>query len=150
MKRNPRKLGWTKAFRKARGKEMTVDSTLKFAVRRNVPVKYDRELVKNTLKAMERVEEIRSRRERVFYKDRVKGEKARKKADDRRTVELGSHLLPRERLAEPVEALDVEETVELSVEDKAAQAAKNRVKPKARQRMLVNGGVAADGMDIDA
>ena len=45
MKRNPRKLAWTKAFRKAAGKEMTVDSTLQFAQRRNVPVRYNRDLV---------------------------------------------------------------------------------------------------------
>ncbi|KAI7107013.1 hypothetical protein KC352_g36804, partial [Hortaea werneckii] len=37
MKRNPRKLAWTKSFRRAHGKEMTVDSTLQFAQRRNVP-----------------------------------------------------------------------------------------------------------------
>ena len=34
MKRNPRKLAWTKSFRRAHGKEMTVDSTLAFAQRR--------------------------------------------------------------------------------------------------------------------
>jgi hypothetical protein len=45
MKRNPRKLAWTKSFRKAAGKEMTVDSTLQFAQRRNVPVRYNRDLV---------------------------------------------------------------------------------------------------------
>ena len=66
MKRNPRKLGWTKAFRRAHGKEMTVDSTLQFAQRRNVPVRYNRELVAKTLLAMERVEEVKRRREKQF------------------------------------------------------------------------------------
>ncbi|OBT70649.1 hypothetical protein VF21_10263, partial [Pseudogymnoascus sp. 05NY08] len=51
MKRNPRKLKWTKAFRKSAGKEMVVDSTLTFAARRNVPVRYNRDLVATTLKA---------------------------------------------------------------------------------------------------
>merc|ERR1712093_462918 len=64
MKRNPRKLKWTKAFRKSAGKEMVVDSTLTFAARRNVPVRYNRDLVAKTLNAMERVSEIRQRRER--------------------------------------------------------------------------------------
>ena len=49
MKRNPRKVRWTKAFRKAAGKEMTVDSTLEFEKRRNVPVRYDRTLVELSL-----------------------------------------------------------------------------------------------------
>ncbi|RMY53055.1 hypothetical protein D0863_14070 [Hortaea werneckii] len=64
MKRNPRKLAWTKSFRRAHGKEMTVDSTLQFAQRRNVPVRYNRELVATTLQAMQRVGEIRARREK--------------------------------------------------------------------------------------
>jgi len=38
-KRNPRKTAWTKAFRKARGKEMAVDTTFDFEKRRNRPVK---------------------------------------------------------------------------------------------------------------
>lgn len=53
MKRNPRKVRWTKAFRKAAGKEMTVDATLEFEKRRNVPVRYDRDLVTATLSAMQ-------------------------------------------------------------------------------------------------
>lgn len=100
MKRNPRKLKWTKAFRKSAGKEMTVDSTLQFAARRNVPVRYDRELMDKTLKAMERVSEIRARRERVFYKNRMAGKKERELALARKLVAEHDHLLPRLRGSE--------------------------------------------------
>ncbi|CAG8547152.1 13291_t:CDS:2 [Ambispora leptoticha] len=80
-KRNPRKVRWTKAFRKAAGKEMTIDSTFEFEKRRNVPVRYDRELVTTTVKALKRVTEIRAKRERVFYKNRMAGNKEREKAE---------------------------------------------------------------------
>ncbi|KAF7543984.1 hypothetical protein G7Z17_g10305 [Cylindrodendrum hubeiense] len=100
MKRNPRKLKWTKAFRKAAGKEMTVDSTLQFAVRRHEPIRYDRDLMGKTLKAMERVSEIRSRRERVFYKKRMAGKKERELALARKLVAENEHLLPRLRGSE--------------------------------------------------
>jgi large subunit ribosomal protein L24e len=100
MKRNPRKLKWTKAFRKAAGKEMTVDSTLAFGARRNVPVRYDRELVAKTLRAMERINEVRARRERAFYKRRMAGNKGRQLAAARRLVAENEHLLPRLRGSE--------------------------------------------------
>ena len=87
MKRNPRKVRWTKAFRKAHGKEMTIvcapfvvsscrqlstsqDATYEFEKRRNVPVRYNRELLQTTIKAMKRVGEIRQKREHVFWKNR--------------------------------------------------------------------------------
>nr|XP_042910302.1 probable ribosome biogenesis protein RLP24 [Parasteatoda tepidariorum] len=47
-KKNPRKLKWTKAFRKAAGKELTVDPAFEFEKRRNVPVQYNRELWRET------------------------------------------------------------------------------------------------------
>ncbi|MBW0502846.1 hypothetical protein O181_042561 [Austropuccinia psidii MF-1] len=71
MKRNPRKVRWTKAFRKAAGKEMAIDSTLEFEKRRNVPVKYDRELVKSTIDAIDRVAAIKAKREKAFYAARM-------------------------------------------------------------------------------
>ena len=43
-KKNPRKAKWTKAFRKSAGKELAVDPSFEFEKRRNVPVKYNREL----------------------------------------------------------------------------------------------------------
>lgn len=93
QRRNPRKLRWTKAFRKAAGKELVVDSTLTFAARRNVPVRYNRDLVATTLKGMARVEEIRQKRERAFYKNRMRGNKERKLAADKKLVEDNPELL---------------------------------------------------------
>lgn len=93
QRRNPRKLKWTKAFRKAAGKELAVDSTLTFAQRRNVPVRYNRELVATTLKAMARIEEIRQKRERAFYKNRMKGNKEREFLRDKKLVEANPELL---------------------------------------------------------
>lgn len=93
QRRNPRKLKWTKAFRKAAGKELAVDSTLTFAQRRNVPVRYNRELVATTLKAMSRIEEIRQKRERAFYKNRMKGNSERNFLRDKKLVETNPELL---------------------------------------------------------
>lgn len=97
MKRNPRKVRWTKAFRKAAGKEMTVDSTLEFEKRRNVPVRYDRDLVTATLGAMQRIQEIKARRERAFYRARMANAaggnvKEKAKQVDRLAVHRNQHL----------------------------------------------------------
>jgi large subunit ribosomal protein L24e len=48
MKRNPRKIRWTKAFRKAAGKDLTVDPALEFEKKRHTAVKYDRALWQET------------------------------------------------------------------------------------------------------
>jgi len=64
MKRNPRKLKWTKAFRKTHNKEMTVDKSLTFEQRRNVPERYNRIKLNTTLKVMKRVAEIREKKKR--------------------------------------------------------------------------------------
>jgi hypothetical protein len=112
MKRNPRKVRWTKAFRKSAGKEMTIvsrygalwsqqpqslighvltrilislvflppfttityahrqDPVFEFEKKRNVPIKYDRELWTQTVSAMKRIAEIRKKREAQFIKNR--------------------------------------------------------------------------------
>ncbi|KAI1500692.1 ribosomal protein L24e-domain-containing protein [Biscogniauxia marginata] len=149
MKRNPRKLKWTKAFRKASGKEMVVDSTLQFAARRNVPVRYNRDLVQKTLKAMERISEIRTRRERVFYKKRMAGKRARELAIDRKLVSTHSHLLPRMRGSEKrrlaMEGL-AEEEIQRMEESLPAQKSTVFGKEKLRQR---HDGTVEGDMEID-
>lgn len=70
MKRNPRKVKWTKAFRKSSGKELTVDPSFEFEKRRNVPVLYNREKWSKTIHAMQRIEEIKAKRQIQYLKNR--------------------------------------------------------------------------------
>jgi len=93
MKRNPRKVRWTKAFRKAAGKEMVVDATFDFERKRNRAVKYDRELVGTTLRAMKRVQEIKTKREERFYKARLSTSKQIEKVQDRKELKQGIDLI---------------------------------------------------------
>lgn len=92
-KRNPRKVAWTKAYRKTRGKEMAVDSTFDFEKRRNRPVKYDRDLMGKTILAMKRVDEIRQEREKRFFDNRMQDAKAEKKKQARVEIEKSIELL---------------------------------------------------------
>ena len=71
-KKNPRKFRWTKAFRAANGKDLVVDKTFDFEVRRNRPVKYDRDLVARTLRTMRLVDEIRQQREAAHWERRMR------------------------------------------------------------------------------
>eukprot|EP00118_Oscarella_pearsei_P025337 m.308010 g.308010 ORF g.308010 m.308010 type:complete len:167 (+) comp43234_c0_seq1:69-569(+) len=92
-KRNPRRVRWTKAYRKAAGKELTVDPCLEFEMKRNVPVKYRRQLWKQTMGAMKRVEEIKSKRQSHFIRKRLKAGKVLAKEEDIKEVEKNIHLL---------------------------------------------------------
>ncbi len=159
MKRNPRKLKWTKAFRKAAGKEMLVDSTLAFAARRNIPTRYDRNLVATTLKAMQRVTEIRARRERAFYRSRMAGNKERQREADRKLVEENQHLLPpKERtvVVEEQAEVGVVQKVEMKedmVVDEEVVEERLRVKvkvPKAKRKQRLIVGQGPEGMDVDS
>ncbi|KAL7464666.1 hypothetical protein ACHAXS_011429 [Conticribra weissflogii] len=92
-KRNPRKVAWTKAYRKTRGKELAVDSTFEFEKRRNRPVKYDRNLMGKTIMAMQRVEQIKQAREERFHANRMKDAKAEKVKQARVEIEKHAELL---------------------------------------------------------
>jgi len=68
---NPRRLKWSKHFRRAHGRELNIDSTFDFEKQRNTPIKYDRELYSATIHAMKRVSEIQQHRQREFYFKRM-------------------------------------------------------------------------------
>eukprot|EP00883_Tetradesmus_obliquus_P005024 jgi/Sobl393_1/15429/SZX65849.1 len=93
MKRNPRKVRWTKAYRKLAGKELAEDATFEMERRRNRPEKYDRDLVKKTVKAIERISEIRVRRQERFYEKRMAKVKGQQVARDKQQLEQEIHLV---------------------------------------------------------
>ncbi|KAK2583981.1 hypothetical protein KPH14_006442 [Odynerus spinipes] len=71
-KKNPRKVKWTKAYRKTVGKELAIDPAFEFEKRRNTPVKYNRELWTKTVEAMKKVENIRQRRQNLHIMQRLR------------------------------------------------------------------------------
>lgn len=70
-KRNPRKVRWTKAYRKTHGKELTVDPVYEFEKQRDSAVRYNRDLWVNTVQAIEKIEKIKKDREDNFWEERL-------------------------------------------------------------------------------
>ncbi|XP_065060307.1 probable ribosome biogenesis protein RLP24 [Rhopilema esculentum] len=93
MKRNPRKVRWTKAFRKSAGKELAVDPAFEFEKKRNVPVTYNRETWSKTVQAMQRIEEIRAKRQKQFIKNRFRANKELAKEADKNEVKNNINLI---------------------------------------------------------
>ncbi|KAJ3869960.1 ribosomal protein L24e-domain-containing protein [Lentinula novae-zelandiae] len=136
MKRNPRKVRWTKAFRKAAGKEMTIDATIDFEKRRNVPVRYDRELMQTTIKAMKRVGEIKQKREHAFWKNRMAMSREKQRLHRKKAVET---IKSSTKLVQPIAAGSV-----------ASSKKREKIKVPAKSRSaLVHGEGRSMTMDID-
>ena len=72
MKRNPRKVKWTKAYRALQGKDLSGDTVFKFERRRNRPLKYNRDLVHSTIKAIKKIDAIHNQRSNRFLQNRTK------------------------------------------------------------------------------
>uniref|UniRef100_A0A8C9GHH2 Probable ribosome biogenesis protein RLP24 n=1 Tax=Piliocolobus tephrosceles TaxID=591936 RepID=A0A8C9GHH2_9PRIM len=71
-KHNPRKVKWTKVYRKERKKELCSDSIFEFEKIRNEPTKYDRDLYIKTISTMKTIDKIKEKRKMQFYKNRIK------------------------------------------------------------------------------
>ena len=121
-KLNPRKLRWTKAFRRAAGKEMAMDTSFDFERQRNRPVKYDRDLMKKTVRAMEKVQAIKSAREKRFWDKRM--EKNADVAKERNLAEVQQGL---DLLVSPL----VQQDAQLAAQKVEATRSSQRQKEKA-------------------
>jgi len=92
-KKNPRKVRWTKAFRKASGKELAIDPTFQFEKKRHEPLKYDRELWTKTVTAMKKVEKIKHKRSAKHILNRFKKAKVLEKEKDLKEVQKNLSLI---------------------------------------------------------
>jgi large subunit ribosomal protein L24e len=123
MKRNPRYLKWTKAYRKSHGKEMAVDSTFEFERKRQRIERYDRELVGKTIQAIQKVDAVRTKREKEYYKNRMKQAKKQSQKTAVRELEKGISLIEPDilRVNQAVKAKDaVQQSVAMLDEDRQA------------------------------
>jgi len=92
-KRNPRKVKWTKAYRRAKGKDLTNDFSLELERRRDCPLKYDRETWQKTVAGMKRIAEITNKREAKHIMDRLKVGKKIENQKDKQEVDRNIHLI---------------------------------------------------------
>ncbi|EYU25514.1 hypothetical protein ABFS83_03G040100 [Erythranthe nasuta] len=93
MKRNPRKVKWTKAYRRLHGKDMTQDATFEFERKRNRPERYDRNVTENTLKAIKKIDKVRVDREARHHKERMKGKKEQLRKEGVRELDQSIHMI---------------------------------------------------------
>ncbi|KAK6160896.1 hypothetical protein DH2020_004277 [Rehmannia glutinosa] len=93
MKRNPRKVKWTKAYRRLHGKDMTQDATYEFERKRNRPERYDRNVTENTLKAIKKIDKVRVDRESRHHAKRMKGKKAQLHREATKELEQSIHMV---------------------------------------------------------
>ena len=104
-------------FRKTVGKEMTVDSTFEFEKRRNRPIRYNRETMTSTLRAMKRVSEVQNKRQELFWKMRMRAHAGVQREQIRAEIKKGIELIA------PA-AADKEKAIRLSTQSKITQKSK--------------------------
>jgi len=105
---------------------MTLDTTLTFAARRQIPTRYNRELAATTLRAMERISEIRARRERAFYKNRMAGNKEREVAAAKKVIEMDEKY----KMFAEKDKVEEEDLMALEEEEKWVSSDEEDVKEK--------------------
>ena len=150
------------------------DSTIEFEKRRNIPVRYDRELVQTTLKAMKRVAEIKAKRERAFFKHRMavakeKHREARKNkkevkgrmvaardaaiaktyAEAEQELQEEQQRVDLEELVQPIAGLNLVQPISVSAEKEKVRIKEKIKVKKTRQSALVPGDGRSMGMDLD-
>jgi large subunit ribosomal protein L24e len=130
-KRNPRRVRWTKAYRKTHGKELVTDPVLEFEKSRDTAVRYNRDLWVNTIEAMEKIDKIKQDREGRFWEERMK------KAEHHKREMIKADLIKNQTL---IGDTKIRKKVEKLEEDREARKIKRR---------KINMGLDTDMNDIN-
>src|SRR5258706_124134 len=151
------------------------DSTIEFEKRRNIPVRYDRELVQTTIKAMKRVAEIKAKRERAFFKHRMAVAKEKHREARKNKKEMKGRMVAArdaaiaktypeaeqelqeeeeqrvdlEELVQPIAGLNLVQPISASTEKEKVRIKEKIKVKKTRQSALVPGEGRSMGMDLD-
>ena len=104
-KKNPRKIRWTKAYRKTHGKELVTDPVYDFEKIRNTPIKYNREIWTDTVQAMDKLAKIRKDREDRFFEKRMKRAEHHKKEMIKADLIRHEQLISDPKIREKVDKL---------------------------------------------
>jgi large subunit ribosomal protein L24e len=121
-------------------------------------VRYDRELVQTTLKAMQRVTEVRARRERAFWKARMAVARERVLASRMRKKLAASKSAQAQEGAQEEEEEEEDKEVTLDglvepIQEKVVLREKVKVvaksSPRKKKSALVPGGGMSMGMEVD-
>ncbi|RYR32047.1 hypothetical protein Ahy_B01g057033 isoform A [Arachis hypogaea] len=121
MKRNPRKVKWTKAYRRVHRKDMTQDSTFEFERKQNRPERYDRNLAENVLKAIPKIEKIRFTREERHHKNRMKGKKEKIQKEAAKELEQGIRLVKSPLALQKDPSLTLPQKIKVSVSQRQSE-----------------------------
>ena len=108
-KKNPRKIRWTKAYRKTHEKELVTDPIYDFEKIKDTTIKYDRKVWVDTIQAMGKIEELKKKKEDKFFERRMKRAEKDKKKQMKSNLIKHSVLISDPQIREKVEKLKEEE-----------------------------------------
>ena len=137
-KKNPRKIRWTKAYRKTHGKELVTDPVYEFEKIRNTPIKYNREIWTDTIQAMEKLSKIRKDREDRFFMKRMKRAEKTKKEIIKKNLIRHEQLISDPKIREKVDKLR-EERDEKRMLELESKNKKNKTNIGVEETMEVEG-----------
>ena len=136
-KKNPRKIRWTKAYRKTHGKELVTDPVYEFEKIRNTPIKYNREIWTDTIQAMDKLAKIRKEREDRFFMRRMRRAAHDKKEIIKKNLIRHEQLIADPKIREKVDKMREERDEKRQLE---AEKKQNIKKPGLEPEIITNEG----------